>query len=150
MNSARELLHQIPDPNLSTNERVRLRCQLAKQFEKIGNHEAACRAMEDLWPGFGKPPKLERLDERTSAEVLLRIGVLTGWIGSTKLIKDSQKVAKNLINKSIAIFESLHDVKKVAEAQIEIALCCVNEDALDAARVLYAEALAQLDDQDGD
>lgn len=63
--------------------------------------------MDDLWPGFGKPPRLERLDERTSAEVLLRIGVLTGWIGSTKLIKDSQQVAKNLINESIAICEDV-------------------------------------------
>ena len=150
MNSVRELLHQIPDPNLSTDERVRLRCELAKQFEKIGNHEAASRAMGDSWPGFGKAPNLEGLDERTSAEVLLRVGVLTGWIGITKLIKDSQKDAKNLINKSIAIFESLCDVKKVAEAQMEMALCCVNEDALDAARALYAEALAQLDDEDGD
>jgi tetratricopeptide (TPR) repeat protein len=150
MTSIRQLLHQIPDPHLSISERVQLRCQVAKQFERIGNHEAARGVIDSLWPAFGKPPNLDGLDERASAEVLLRVGVLTGWIGSIKLIKDSQKVAKNLINKSIAIFESLHDVKKVAEAQIEIALCCVNEDALDAARVLYAEALAQLDDQDGD
>ena len=75
-----------------------------------------------LWPGFGKPPNLDGLDERTSAEVLLRVGVLTGWIGSTKLIKDSQKVAKNLINKSIAIFESLHDVKKQGCSMTKTAL----------------------------
>ena len=105
MSSVKELLHQIPDPNLSATERVQLRCQVAKQLEKIGNHEAAVRAMDDLWPAFGKPPNVEGLDELTSAEVLLRVGVLTGWIGSSKLIKGSQDVAKSLITESITIFE---------------------------------------------
>lgn len=150
MISIRELRHQIPDPKLSTDERVRLRCQLAKQLEKTGNYEAACGAMDTLWPGFGRPPNLDRLDERTSAEVLLRIGVLTGWIGSTRLIKGSQEIAKNLISESIKIFQCLPNIKKVAEGRIEIALCCMREGALDAARVQSAEALTQLDDRDGD
>lgn len=150
MNSIRELLQQNLDSNLSIGERARLSCQLAKQFERTGNYEAACRAMNNLWPGFGKRPKLDTLNDRTSAEVLLRVGVLTGWIGSTRLIKGSQQTAKELITESLGIFESLRDVKKVAEAQTEIALCYVREGALDVARILYAEALARLDDQDGD
>lgn len=150
MSSIRELVQQLPDPTLSNNERVQLRCQLAKQFEKTGNYEAACGVMGNLWPGLGKPPNLSLLDERTSAEVLLRVGVLTGLIGSMRLIKGSQQIAQNLINESIAIFESLADVKKVAEAQTEIALCYTREGALERARMLYANALAQLDDTDGD
>ena len=130
MSSVRELRHQIPDPKLSTNERVRLRCELAKQLEKAGNYEAACGAMDTLWPGVGRFPNLDRLDQRTSAEVLLRVGVLTGWIGSTRLIKGSQEIAKNLISESINIFECLPNIKKVAEARIEIALCCMREGAL--------------------
>ena len=66
MNSITELLRQIPDPNLSNGERVRLRCQLAKRFEETGNYEAASGALDNLWRGFGKPPNLEMLDERTS------------------------------------------------------------------------------------
>ena len=150
MTSIREFLHQIPDPNLSSNECVQLRCQLAKQFEKMGNQEAARGVMGNLWPTFGKPPNLYKLDKRTSAEVLLRVGVLTGWIGNSKRIEGSQKVAKSLIGESITIFESLPDVKKVAEAQIEIALFYMREGALDIARKLYAEALAMLDDEDAD
>jgi tetratricopeptide (TPR) repeat protein len=150
MTAVRELLTQIPDPNLSLNERVRLRCQLAKQLEKTGNYEAARGALDDLWPDFGHYPKLDMLDDATAAEVLLRIGVLTGWIGSIKLIKGSQQLARNLIGESIAIFESLPAPKKIAEAQIEAALCCSREGALDAARALYVEALSQLDDRDGD
>lgn len=90
------------------------------------------------------------LDEATAAEVLLRIGVLTGRIGSIKLIKGSQQLARNLIGDSIAIFESLPDHKKMAEAQIEAALCCSRDGALDTARALYVEALSRLDDRDGD
>jgi len=150
MSAIRELLQQIPDPSLSNSERVRLRCKLAKQFEKTGNYEAACRALGNVWPGVGKSPNLDTLDERTSGELLLRVGVLSGWIGSMRLIKGSQESAKSLIGESIPIFESLPDVKKVAEAQTEIGLCCAREGALERARIVYADALARLDDNDGD
>jgi tetratricopeptide (TPR) repeat protein len=82
--------------------------------------------------------------------VLLRIGVLSGWIGAIRLIKGSQQVSRNLMTESVAIFEALRDEKKVAEAQTEMALCCMREGSLDMARTLFAEALARLDDRDGD
>ena len=150
MHAVRNLLHQIPDPKLTQNERVRLRCQLARQFERTGNYAAACGAMDDLWAGMGKRPNLDTFDAHTSAEVLLRIGVLTGWIGNIKVIKGSQQFARSLLSESIEIFEAVGDVKKVAEAQTEMALCCIREGSFDEARTLFAEALAQLDDQDGD
>ncbi len=150
MNSTKDLLHQILNPELSTDERARLRCRLAKQLEEAGNYEAAREAMGELWLGVGELPNLEGLDPRLAAEVLLRAGVLTGWIGSTWQIKGAQETAKNLISESIAIFESLLDVKKVAEAQTEIAICYEREGGLDEARVMFAEALDRLDDQDGD
>lgn len=150
MSSITELLQQISDPRLSLDERVRLRCELAKQFEKSGNYQAACRALGDLWAGFGKSPSLDLLDEPRRGEVLLRTGILTGWIGSMRLIKGSQQIARNLLAESIAIFESLTDFKKVAEAEIEIAYCCRREGALDEARRWYEKALSRLDDNDGD
>jgi tetratricopeptide (TPR) repeat protein len=150
MSAVKELLHQISDPNLPNTERVRLRCQLARQFEKTGNYAAACGAMDDLWAGVGKRPNLDALDAHTSAEILLRIGVLTGWVGDIKLIKGSQEIAKSLLSESVEIFEAVGDVKKVAEAKTEIALCCMREGSIDAARVLFADALARLDDHDGD
>jgi len=150
MRAVSNLLHQIPDPNLSDNERVRLRCQLAKHFERTGNYTAACGAMDDLWTGVGKRPNVDTLDAHMSAEVLLRIGVLTGWIGNIKLIKGSQQIAKSLLSESIEIFEAMGDVKKVAEAQTEMALCCIREGSIDEARTLFANALVRLDDHDGD
>lgn len=150
MHAVSNLLNQIPDPNLPDNERVRLRCQLARQFERTGNYTAACRAMDDLWRGVGKRPHLDTLDAPTSAEVLLRIGVLTGWVGDIKLVKSSQEIARSLLSESLEIFEAIGDVKKIAEARIEMALCYSREGSIDAARGLFAGALALLDDHDGD
>src|SRR5436853_3453494 len=107
-----QLLHRIADPTLSPDERARLRCQLAKELEDVGNYEAAREAMGELWSRIGEHPKLDGLDEATAAEVLLRAGILTGWVGSVKQIEGAQETAKNLISESIAKFESLGDTLK--------------------------------------
>src|ERR1051325_2730258 len=105
-----QLLHQITDPTLTSSERARLRCELAKQFEDIGNYEGAREAMGEIWPRIGERPMIEDLDHATAAEVLLRVGALTGWIGSAKQIEGAQKLAKDLISESIVSFEaSLND-----------------------------------------
>lgn len=150
MLAVKALIQQIPDPGLSNNERVRLRCKLAREFEKTGNFDAACTAMDNLWVGSGMRPNLDMLDQSTVAEVLLRVGVLTGWIGNIRVIKGAQESARSLLAESIAIFETLGDVKKVAEAQTEMALCWLREGAFNTAGTLLEEALAQLDDSDGD
>lgn len=43
-----QLLKQIADATLTESERAGLRCQLAKQFEDIGNYESAREAMGEL------------------------------------------------------------------------------------------------------
>ena len=153
MNPTKELLHlilhQIDDPNLTIDQRALARCRLAKHYEEIGNYEAAREAMGELWDKVWEE-KLEQLDQPITAEVLLRVGTLTGWIGSTSQIQGAQETAKNLITRSITIFESLGDTKKVAEAQTEIALCYEREAGLDDARAMFAEALGRLRDEDGD
>ncbi|HEX8921603.1 MAG TPA: hypothetical protein VF766_09010, partial [Pyrinomonadaceae bacterium] len=87
MNVSNQLLHQIADKTISHNERARLRCQLAKQLEETGNYDAAREAMGELWRGVGYRPVLDELDQATAADVLLRAGVLTGWIGSSRQIE---------------------------------------------------------------
>ncbi len=154
MNPTKELLHllfhQIDDRNLTIEQRALARCRLAKHYEEIGNYEAAREAMGELWDKVWKQGEFEQLDQRIAAEVLLRVGTLTGWIGSTSQIQGAQETAKNLITRSIAIFESLGDIKKIAEAKTEIALCYEREGGLDDARAMFAEALSRFEDQDGD
>lgn len=147
MNLASQLLHRIADPNLTHNERARLRCHLAKRLEEVGNYEAASEAMGELWQGVSYRPVLRGLDHATAAEVLLRAGVLTGWIGCIRQIEGTLGAAKDLISESLKIFESLCDTLKTAEAQMELGHCYWREGAFDEARILLKEALSGLPDE---
>jgi two-component system cell cycle response regulator DivK len=148
MSATKELLHQLADPKLSINQRALLRCQLASQLEDEGDYEAARAAMDELWQRVGDRPMLEGLDEETKGAVLLRAGVLTGWIGSAKQISGAQETAKNLISETITIFEALQENSRVAEAQIDLACCYWREGAFDEGRVILKEAFSRLTDSD--
>lgn len=139
-----QLLHQIADPMLTRDQRARLRCQLAKELEDIGSYNAARESLGELWPEVGGRPVLDELGEATAAEVLLRAGTLTGWLGSVKQIEGAQETAKNLISESIARFEALQDTVKVAEAQTEIGYCYWRQGGFNEARVMLGEALTRL------
>src|SRR5258707_1933318 len=92
---------------LTLAERAKLCCELAKQFEKAGEYEAACEALNEFWPERHGSPKLDDLDGATKAEVLLRVGALAGWQRGADQTEGSQETAKNLITKSIEIFKKL-------------------------------------------
>lgn len=146
MNLPNEILHRIADKTISHDERARLRCQLAKQLEETGSYDAAREAMGELWRGVGHRPVLDNLEQATAAEVLLRAGVLTGWIGSSRQIEGAQETAKNLISESITIFEAIENIEKLAEAQMELGHCYWREGSYDNARVWLNEALSRLPD----
>jgi CheY-like chemotaxis protein/tetratricopeptide (TPR) repeat protein len=145
-----QLLHEITDPTLTHDERARLRCQLAKELEDVGNYEAAREVMGELWLEVGGRPALDELSEATAADVLLRVGVLTGWLGSTKQIEGTQETAKNLITESIHRFEALQDTGKIAEGQMELGHCYWREGAFNEARVWLKEALDKLPETTSD
>jgi transcriptional regulator with GAF, ATPase, and Fis domain len=150
MNLTSEMLRQVHNPELDHNERVQLRCRLAKELEEAGNYEAARGVMAESWQHIGERPSLEGLDERTAAEVLMRAGTLSGWIGSAKQIAGAQETAKDLISESISVFEKLQDAAKVAEAQTELAYCYWREGAFDEARITLREALSRLTDDNSE
>jgi two-component system chemotaxis response regulator CheY len=106
--------------------------------------------MGELWSRVGEHPNLNGLSPTLAAEVLLRVGTLTGWIGSVKQIEGAQELAKNLISESIAIFKSVPDKMRTAEAQSDLAICYWREGAHDEARVLLEEARNRLADENGD
>jgi len=93
---------------------------------------------------MGQRPKVKGLDQSTTAEVLLRAGVLTGWIGGRHQIADAHEKSKNLITESLGIFESLSYPKKVAEAQTELALCYWRSGEVENARAVLTAALTHL------
>src|SRR2546423_6844100 len=123
---------------------VKLRCELSKALGEAGDYERACETLGGLWPRVGERPDLLGLDRRSSAELLLRTGALTGWIGTKRQIDGFQEKAKNLISEAAGIYEDLGDEEKVAEAQSELAQCYWREGAFDEARVMLREALSRL------
>lgn len=150
MDFVKDLFQRINDPSLTYNESAQLRCQLAKQLEDIGNYEAAREALGELWPRVGEPPVLDELDPEMAAEALMRVGALTGWIGSVKQIEGSQELAKNLLSESLTKFDASGNKTKVAEAQMELGHCYWREGSFEDARLLLEQALAKMTDRDDD
>jgi CheY-like chemotaxis protein len=142
--------HRDQTRGLALPKRVELSCRLAKQLEKAGEYEAACEALAEFWPVRQEDPKLEGLDKATCARLLLRVGTLAGWLGSTDQAEGSQEVAKDLITRSIELFQDLGFSEEVAEAQTELALCYWREGSFDEARINLASALSRLKQEDSD
>ena len=138
------LLRELVNPNLSVGGRAKLCCDLARDFENQGDYNEAAEVLSFFWPRIGERPNLEGLERGMAAEVLLRAGVLTGIIGSSRQIADAQEIAKNLISESLTIFQSQRYKNKVAEAQIELALCYWRTGENNEAADLLKLALEQL------
>ncbi len=141
-----------PDGTLSVegDEAAIGRCETAKAFEESGDFDAAAGALGPLWDGASQAPVTEGLGRRARAEVLLRAGALTGWLGSTRQLGDAQERAKNLISQSLSIFESLGVGAKRAEALVELGYCYWRQGASDEARATLGSALDLLADGGGD
>lgn len=149
MDLAVTLLRRLDEPKLGRTDRARLRCALAKALEEAGNYEAAISSLGEFWQGVGLRPILTDLDEGAQAELLLRTGALTGWLGSARQVVGAQETAKDLISESMTRFAALGDSGKAAEALIEMAWCYGRAGAYDEARVMLATALERLGEQDG-
>jgi len=132
------LLRELVNSNLDVGGRAELCCEIAKEFENKGDYEEACEILSGLWPRVDQRPRVKGLEPDIAAEVLLRAGVLTGWIGS------DQEQAKDFISESLTIFESRKYKKKIAEAQTELALCYMRLGEYDNASDLLTLALAEL------
>ena len=129
---------------LSANDEALLRCQTALEQKDQGDYAGAQKTMRPYWSRLGEAPNTCGLQRSVAAEVLLCVGVLTGWIGSKNQVSDAQEIAKNLITQSIAYFEAVPDLVKIAVAQSEIAYCYWREGALGEARSWLRDALDKL------
>lgn len=110
-------------------------CELAKNFEEAGEFNQAAETLSPFWSGISNRPITKGLEETAQAELLLRSGTLTGWLGSARQVAGAQELAKDLISESAALFERVALPEKVAEARVDLAVCYWREGALDEARV---------------
>ncbi len=134
----------------SLSDRARLLCERAKKEAEAGEFEAARATMAEYWDRVGEPPRLDGLDASARAEVLLRVGTLSGLIGSAQQVPGAQEAAKDLITKSATLFEELGLVEKVAEARTDLAICYWREGAIDEARVTLDDAIRRLGSLDSE
>ena len=132
------------DISASLNERVRMLCGLAKEYGEAGDLEAGRNTLSEFWERVGDRPRLQGLDDIVRAELLLRVGTLSGGLGSVNQIEGAQAIAKDLISESARIFENLGLTEKVAEAQNDLAVCYWREGALDEARVILRDNLTRV------
>lgn len=125
-------------------------CRLAKHLEKAGNYESAAEILAEFWPDHNSSPDLTGLDDFASAHILLRTGALAGWLGSANQQGGSQEDGKNLLTRSIELFEKLNEPIFLAEGLGDLALCYWREGSYDEARVSLSSALNTLGDGDVD
>lgn len=135
---------QVDTATGTASERVRSLCAEAKELEEAGKLEDARLLLSDYWVRIGERPRLEGLDEPEKADLLLRVGALSGWLGSARQIPGAQETAKDLISESSAIFERLGLTEKVAEARVDLGICYWREGAVDEARITFDDAIQRL------
>jgi tetratricopeptide (TPR) repeat protein len=148
MTLADERLRELDTPSLTDGERIMMRCRVAADLINTGRYEAATEALGGLWVGVGQRPPVGDLPPAVEAEVLLRCGALTGWVGSIRNAPGSQEQAKNMLSEAARKFRSQGMLSKVSEAQYELGNCYWRLGAHDEARVTMQEALKLLTDAD--
>ena len=125
-------------------------CELARTLEEAGQFENACEILLPFWHGPLHRPDTLGLANDAKAELLLRAGTLTGWLGSAKQLAGAQEVAKDLLSESASIFENLGNREKVAESRVDLAICYWREGALDEARITLQLVLNDLGETDSE
>src|SRR5690348_9229712 len=103
------------EPTRVGDMEARRACERARGLERAGDYEGARSALGKLWAGIGERPRLDGLQVDTQAEVLWRVGSLSGWLGSANQIPGAQEFASDLLTESITLFEA-SDQDKRAEA----------------------------------
>ena len=132
------------EESLSADERALLRCNVARRFEGAGEYEVARALLSPFWPRADQRPQVEGLETQAAAELLLRAGVLTGWMSGDQWGGRPQETAKDLIMESLLLFEQLRLPERGAEARAELSTAYWREGAFEEARALLAEALDML------
>lgn len=123
---------------------VDARCRAARRHEERGEYERACELLAPAWGGPGTRPDIERLDEAAAAELLMRAGSLTGWLGSKRQIEGWQELSKNLLSEAADRFDALRDETGWGRSQKCLALCYWREGALSEARAIVNSALERI------
>ncbi len=142
MNLADERLKQLD--NLSEEEGVLLRCQVAADLIHKGQYENAQEVLGELWLGIGRRPPVRNFPPAVDAEVLLQCGTLTHLLGHVRNVSGAEEQAKDILSEAARKFRALGMPAKVSETQYHLAMCYWWLGEHDEARVVLQEALKPL------
>lgn len=140
-------LPRFESASLTSADEVQVFCVIAREQIDAGNYDAACAVLERWWT-MGEWPKIDGLNSRVSADLLLTVGTLAGFVASARQVPRGQKHAEELLNGAIGLFEQLGSRTLSAEARIELALCYQREGMLDLARTTLQAALEALSNEE--
>jgi DNA-binding winged helix-turn-helix (wHTH) protein len=143
----RPLLTQIISLRLSVSEEIQVYCAISREQIDVGNYEAGCKILRPWWQ-FGDWPKLEGLNQKSSADLLFTTGGLAGFVASTQQIPRGQRHGEELLIGSITLFEHLGFKRRAAEGRIELALCYYRQGLFDVGRSLLLHVLRDLSEVD--
>ena len=141
-------LRELDDSPPGVGGRVPLHCRAAAKLIFKGQYEAAGEALGELWAGIGRRPATEGMPPAVEAEVLLRCGALTGWLGSGRNVAGAQEQALDMLSEARRRFESEGRAAGASEAQYEMGMCYWRLGQYGEARVVLQEALKPLTDAD--
>lgn len=125
-------------------------CVLARDAEWAGDFDGAVVLIQHYWKGVGVSPDKAGLDELRLATLMLRVGALSGWIGSELQVVGSQELAKNMLTISREMFCDLRLSHKVAEVDIEMSACYRRTGDLKNSRDILLAAIHNVDSTDRD
>lgn len=114
--------------NLTTIEYSSL-VEAVRMSEQTRDFGFAISAFKPIWNDIELDPDFSSFSIYQQAELYRLAGYFTSNYGHHKNLKNYQERAKNLLTKSILLFESLGENLKIADAQSALAMCYIFEGA---------------------
>jgi tetratricopeptide (TPR) repeat protein len=110
-------------------------CEKALNQERAGEYDLAVEELVEFWKGAGHWPRIEKLNPVSAAQVLLRAGSLTGWIGSARKEANLQELAKDIVTAAFDRYIQLNEPEYAAEAESTLGIMYWRQGSLPEAEV---------------
>jgi len=118
-----------------TRARVEFVIEAARKAELRRDVQALQEILEEVWIDTTVEPNFSVYEPLVEAELLRLSGAYLTFSGNSALVKNKHLRAKDLLSKSIRIFEENQLIEKVVEANILLGFCyanCGDNDTFDA------------------
>jgi tetratricopeptide (TPR) repeat protein len=112
------------------------------ECEQNRDFETAVSAFKDIWDDLDVDPDFSEFSLIQQAELFRLSGHFLGNYGIDNNQTNYQERAKNLLTRSIEIYGTLNDYKKVADAQNALAMCYIREGAFPEAEVVLEQTVS--------